>query len=556
MLVELVVENYAVVERLRVRFHHGFHALTGETGSGKSIVVDAVSLLLGGRASAEMVRTGATRARISGIFEFPDDPGLRQLMENSGIDTEEGEILIEREIQANGKSRAFAASRPVTIAFLREAAPYLADIHGQNDQQRLFNPDAQRELLDEFAQAQTLKTEVAGIWRQLRGCDTELKELSKREQEQLRLSDLWSFQRKEIESAALKPNEDATLEADRRVLQNVTRLSENAEAAYTALYDGPASAVAQLRTGVRRLQELVKIDESVKEILDTLNPAIIASEEASRALRDYVGKLEADPARLESVETRLAGLEKLKRKYGSSIEEILAFLADVQQKMSIVETATERREELAKRKAKLDTEYITAATKLTEKRRDAARKLDKKIEKELATLAMPGAKFKIQVTPTSPAEHGADAIGFVLSANAGEELRGLDKVASGGEVSRVALAIQTCLGTPSHGTPHLLIFDEVDAGIGGEAAESVGRRLKGLATSNQVICVTHQAQIAGFADHHYRVEKHEVKGRTVAAMEELTGEERTREVGRMLSGQRLTPEALKHAEQLIRTSSV
>ncbi len=556
MLVELVVENYAVVERLRVRFHHGFHALTGETGSGKSIVVDAVSLLLGGRASAEMVRTGATRARISGIFEFPDDPGLRQLMENSGIDTEEGEILIEREIQANGKSRAFAASRPVTIAFLREAAPYLADIHGQNDQQRLFNPDAQRELLDEFALAQTLKSEVAAIWRQLRGCDTELKELSKREQEQLRLSDLWSFQRKEIESAALKPNEDATLEADRRVLQNVTRLSENAEAAYTALYDGPASVVAQLRTGVRRLQELVKIDESVKEILDTLNPAIIASEEASRALRDYVGKLEADPARLESVETRLAGLEKLKRKYGSSIEEILAFLADVQQKMSIVETATERREELAKRKAKLDTEYSAAATKLTEKRRDAARKLDKKIEKELATLAMPGAKFKIQVMPTSPAEHGADAIGFVLSANAGEELRGLDKVASGGEVSRVALAIQTCLGTPSHGTPHLLIFDEVDAGIGGEAAESVGRRLKGLATSNQVICVTHQAQIAGFADHHYRVEKHEVKGRTVAAMEELTGEERTREVGRMLSGQRLTPEALKHAEQLIRTSSV
>lgn len=556
MLVELVVENYAVVERLRVRFHHGFHALTGETGSGKSIVVDAVSLLLGGRASAEMVRTGSTRARISGIFEFPDDPGLRQLMENSGIDTEEGEILIEREIQANGKSRAFAASRPVTIAFLREAAPYLADIHGQNDQQRLFNPDAQRELLDEFAQAQTLKNEVAAIWRQLRGCDTELKELSKREQEQLRLSDLWSFQRKEIESAALKPNEDVTLEADRRVLQNVTRLSENAEAAYTALYDGPASAVAQLRTGVRRLQELVKIDESVKEILDTLNPAIIASEEASRALRDYVGKLEADPARLESVETRLASLEKLKRKYGSSIEEILAFLADVQQKMSIVETATERREELAKRKAKLDTEYAAAATKLTEKRRDAARKLDKKIEKELATLAMPGAKFKIQVTPASNAEHGADAIGFVLSANAGEELRGLDKVASGGEVSRVALAIQTCLGTPSHGTPHLLIFDEVDAGIGGEAAESVGRRLKGLATSNQVICVTHQAQIAGFADHHYRVEKHEVKGRTVAAMEELTGEERTREVGRMLSGQRLTPEALKHAEQLIRTSSV
>ena len=555
MLVELVVENYAVVERLRVRFHQGFHALTGETGSGKSIVVDAVSLLLGGRASAEMVRTGASRARISGIFEFPDSPGLRKLMESSGVDAEEGEILIEREIQANGKSRAFAASRPVTIAFLREAAPYLADIHGQNDQQRLYDPENQRKLLDEFAQVLTSKSEVSAIWRQLRACDAELDELAKREQEQLRLSDLWTFQRKEIEAAALKPNEDVTLEADRRVLQNVTRLSENAEAAYTALYDGPASAAAQLRIGVKRLQELVKIDESVQEILDTLNPAIIASEEASRTLRDYVGKLEADPARLEAVETRLAMLEKLKRKYGTSIGEIQQFLADVQKKMAIVETATERREELARRKATLDVEFAIAAAKLSEKRREAARKLEKKIEKELATLAMPSAKFKIQVTQAPPAEHGADAIGFVLSANAGEELRGLEKVASGGEVSRVAQAIQTCLGTPSHGTPHLLIFDEVDAGIGGEAAESVGRRLKGLATSNQVICVTHQAQIAGFADHHYRVEKHEVKGRTVAAMEELTGQERTREIGRMLSGQRLTPEALKHAEQLIRSSA-
>ena len=457
MLVELVVENYAVAERIRLRLHKGFHTLTGETGSGKSIVVDAVGLLLGGRASAEMVRTGATRARISGIFEIPNHPGLRRLMEDSGIDAEEGELLIEREILANGKSRAFAGSRPVTAAFLRDAAPYLGDIHGQNDQQRLYDPDEQRELLDESAQNTTSKQEVSRVWRELRACDAEFQELAKREQEQLRLADLWSFQRKEIEAAGLKPQEDTALEADRRILQNVSKLSEHAEAAYTALYDAPTSAVTQLRIVVKRLQELVKIDESVKEILDVLNPSVIGAEEASRSLRDYVGKLEADPARLEEVETRLAGIEKLKRKYGASIEEILAFLGDIQQKMSVVETASEKREELAKQSAKLEVEYATAAAKLTERRREAARKLEKKIEKELASLAMPSSKFKIEVTEAPPAEHGANTVHFVLSANAGEELRGLEKVASGGEVSRIALAIQTCLGTASHGTPHLLI---------------------------------------------------------------------------------------------------
>ena len=556
MLVELVVENYAVVERLRVRLHKGFHALTGETGSGKSIVVDAVGLLLGGRASAEVVRGGSERARISGIFELPNDTGLRKLMEEAGIAAEEGELLVEREILLNGKSRAFAGSRPVTASFLRGLAPYVADIHGQHDQQRLYDPNEQRELLDEFAQATSAQSDVARVWKELRGCDSELEELTRREQEQLRLADLWSFQIKEIEAAALKPNEDTALEAERRVLQNVAKLSDSAEGAYTALYDAKDSALAQLSVAIKRLQELVRIDESMKEILDSVSPAAIAIEEAARALRDYSSGLESDPARLETVETRLAGIEKLKRKYGTSIDEILVFLAGVREKMSIVESASEKREELAKRKQQLLLDYNAVAAKLTEKRRDAAKRLEKRIEKELHALVMASARFHILVSVASPAEHGADMVSFLLSANAGEELKSLEKVASGGEVSRIALAIQTCLGTPSRGTPRLIIFDEVDAGIGGEAAESVGRRLKALAAANQVICVTHQAQVAGFADHHYRVEKQTLKGRTVAGMEELSPEERTREIGRMLSGQRLTPEALKHAEQLIRTSGL
>jgi DNA repair protein RecN (Recombination protein N) len=557
MLVELHIENFAVVERLRLRFHHGLNLLTGETGSGKSIIVDSLGLLFGGRASADFVRSGTDRARISGIFDLPESPAIRALLEEAGIALEENELLIEREILANGKSRAFAASRPVTAALLKQLSPWLGDIHGQNEQQQLYDATAQRGILDEFAAAQPAKDAVATIFRGWKDCDRELDEITQREQEQLRLADLWTFQRKEIEALGLKAGEDEHLENEKRVLQNVTRLNEHAEAAFNALYDAPESALAQARIAQRRVQELVRIDSQLAEVADLLKPALIALEEASHTLRDYLSHLEADPSRLETVETRLAAIDKLKRKYGGSIDEILNFLGAVQAKMRTVETASELRAAIEVRRKKIAGEYEAAAAKLTAVRKQAARQLEKRVEQELAALAMAGTTFRVSFSESQWTEEGRDAVVFLVSANKGEEPRELSKVASGGEVSRIALAIKTCVERERPGgTQHLLVFDEVDAGIGGEAAEAVGRRLKELSRGYQVLCVTHQAQIASFADFHYRVEKKESKGRTVATVVELDGSERTKEIGRMLSGQRLTPEALQHAEQLIRAGAL
>jgi DNA repair protein RecN (Recombination protein N) len=529
VLLELVVENYAVVERVRVRFHAGLNLLTGETGSGKSIVVDALGLILGGRASAGMVRSDTERARVAAIFEAPEDTALLHLLEQAGAPVEDGELLIEREILAGGKSRAFLGSRPVAMALLREIAPFLGDIHGQHEQQQLFSSQAQLRSLDDFAGLDAQRDELGGLFRRWRSIESELEELNRSEQEKLRMADLWSFQRNEIDAVALQPGEDAQLEQERLVLRNVAKLQENANAAYAALYEEQESVSAQLRTALKKVEELAKIDASLEHVAETLKNAAIGVDDASDAIRDYLDKLEADPKRLDEIESRLALLERLKRKYGASLDHILAFLEDVRAKLEAIETAGERRTKLEQDLTQSAAAYQERAAALTSARQAAADKLAKKVETELDALALENAVFRVDLRETNWSENGADRAEFSISANAGEEPSQSDNT-----VRRT------------------LVFDEIDTGIGGGVAEAVGRRLKKLSGSNQVLCVTHLAQVAGFADHHYSVEKREVKGRTVAEIEELTGDARTREIGRMLSGQKVTPEALKHAEQLIR----
>ncbi len=558
MLLELVVENYAVVERLRVPFHAGLNLLTGETGSGKSIVVDALGLLLGARASADMIRTGEARARVGGIFDVREQAALRRILEPAGLEIEEGELLVEREILANGKSRAFVGSRPVSAALLRDLAPCLAEIHGQHDQQLLFSADAQREMLDAFAAHRGLLDTIAGVFSQWRSAAAELQELERGEQEKLRLLDLWSFQRKEIEDAALQPDEDASLENERRILQNVQRLEEAAASAYAAVYDGDDAALSRVRSAAKRLDELCKIDPSLGTLREQLLAADLSLQEVAYGLRDYLGRLEANPGRLDEVENRLAAIDRLKRKYGSSIAGTLSFLEDTVRQIDALEHSGERMEELRRARQRLASEYETLAGELRDRRAAAARKLEKRVEAELAQLSMERTVFRVEVSTAAWSAHGADRVEFLVSPNLGEEPRPLDKVASGGEISRIALALKTCLAAPQRSATdavRTLVFDEVDAGVGGSAAEGVGRRLKKLAAANQVLCVTHLPQIAAFADHHYRVEKRESQGRTLAVLSELDAVGRTREIGRMLSGQKLTPEALKNAEQLIRLSA-
>jgi len=341
------------------------------------------------------------------------------------------------------------------------------------------------------------------------------------------------------------------------VLQNLGRILEGAGAAYSALYDSPECASALARQAGKRLEELTRVDPALGAIRESLKPAEIALAEASYALRDYLGKLEANPARLEEIEMRLAVIDKVKRKYGATIEEVTAYLDQVKGNIDAVEHAGERMEGLGAKQRKLGDEYDGQAVRLSTQRKQAAPELARRVGSELARLALERAVFEIAVGQAEASASGKDVVEFRVSPNLGEEPKPLEKIASGGEISRIALALKTCVTTPARKgeATRTLVFDEVDAGIGGSAAEGVGRRLKKLAANNQVLCVTHLAQIACFADHHYLVEKREQKGRTVVRVDELDPDGRTREIGRMLSGQNLTDEALKHAERLIEMSS-
>jgi len=435
----------------------------------------------------------------------------------------------------------------------------LGDIHGQHDQQLLFEAAAQLAMLDSFAQTRVQREKVRELCLEWKRVSAEIAELENADQEKLRMLDLWQFQRNEIEGAGLRSGEDGELEAERRVQQNAGRLLETAGAAFEALYESPESALSVVNSVARKLDDLARIDGQMGAMRQSLEPALIAIQDVSYSLRDYLGRVEANPVRLEEIETRLAALDKLKRKYGGSVDEILLFLEDATRRIGEVETAGERLESLRQEQKKLASQYEQAAADLTARRKAAALQLAARVEDELKPLAMERTVFRIPIEPATWSETGADRVQFLVSPNAGEEPRPLERVASGGELSRIALALKTCLvgsRRKNVSVVRTLVFDEIDSGIGGRAAEGVARRLKALAAENQVLCVTHLAQIACFADHHYRVGKFERAGRTVAEIEELDAPSSVEEIGRMLSGQKLTPEALRHAAELQRAARV
>ena len=497
----------------------GLNLLTGETGSGKSIVVDALGLLLGGRASAEMVRTGEA-ARARGRHLRRQGPaGVRRLLEPAGLEVEDGELLIEREILASGKSRAFVGSRPVAVSLLKELAPHLADIHGQHDQQLLFSAEAQRDMLDAFAGNRELLDRVGRRLRAVarrRGRAGGAGALANR-----RNCACWicgRFQRKEIESAGSSRTRRPRWRTSGASCKTCSGCRTAAAAAYEAVYESPESALSLARTAAKRVDELCRIDSSLEGLREHLKAADLSLQEVSYSLRDYLSGLEANPGRLEEMETRLAAIDKLKRKYGQSIAEVLAFLEEVRQQIAAVEHAGERMEQLR-----------AAQKKLAAGVRDARGRADASAARRPRASWRSASKRNWRNWPWSgrcsgsasrAAEWSAQRRGSRWSSSSrrtsGEEPRPLEKVASGGEISRIALALKTCLAAPKSRIMRTLVFDEVDAGVGGSAAEGVGRRLKKLAAANQVLCVTHLPQIASFADHHYRVEKQESNGRTVA----------------------------------------
>jgi DNA repair protein RecN (Recombination protein N) len=566
MLHELNIENYAVVEKLRVRFHEGLNLLTGETGSGKSIIVDALSLLLGARASAELIRASSPRARVSGVFEIGDTPVVRAFVESNGLELEQNELIVERELLENGKSRAYVNGRVVTTSLLRELASVLADIHGQHEQQNLFSARAQLEMLDVFAGTAEAADQVEQLYRRWRECERRAQQLQGDARERQRQLDLFRFQHQEIEQARLEPGEEERLEQERNVLGNLERVQQTGAAAYDQLYDGTPSVASLLASTRRALEELAQYNARFGPLAESLEGARASAEDTAFEIRDYLNGLEGDPQRLNEIEERLALIEKLKRKYGRTVDEILAYGRQCGARLEELESSDTTLAQIEKEQREIGEEFSRRAQELSGQRRSAAGRLEKHVEKELASLAMERARFQIAFEPVEPgpagwSAQGLDQIGFLVSANAGQPPRPLAQVASGGELSRITLALKASLAPPvSKGAarkpgakraPRTLVFDEIDTGVGGRVAESIGRRLKKLAAGHQVLCVTHLSQIAGFADSHYFVAKDERNGATFATIRELTDEERVQELARMLSGEQVTGAAVEHARQML-----
>ena len=572
MLTQLHLENYAVIDNLSVEFGHGLNLLTGETGAGKSILIDALALLVGQKASSDIIRSGAERAVVSAVFD-PDSGTVANILEANGLDqTEDGSLILRREIAAGGKGRVFVNNQPATVAVLRQLGPAIAIIHAQNESILSFDGPARLELLDAFTSNQLDPVnEAYAAWRQVR---TRIDELERGEQDRLRLVDLWTFQKREIDETRVQSGEDERLETEKRVLANAEKIYNSAMNAFDLLYEGSGSTASSLRAAYKQVEELARYEPKFQDALAALETARISVEDVGATLRDYAGGIQASPEHLAQVEDRLAALDRLKRKYGPSLDDVIQFGAEIARKLSEIENKDEILRQLRLELATAAEEYLRSARALSKVRSESARRLEKLVEAEINDLAMK-AVFRIEITHSleesnwSPS--GIDQVTYMISTNRGEPLRQLEHIASGGELSRVMLALKATVESGAEGkresrlsssrkkrekwgNQKTLVFDEIDTGIGGRAAEAVGKKLKSLARGHQVLCVTHLPQIATFGDHHYVIEKKEVGGRTRTSIREVTGEERTEEVARMLSGAKLTETSRKHAEQMIRTN--
>ena len=561
MLLELRAENYAVIDRAAAEFGPGLNLLTGETGAGKSILIDALALLLGGKGSAEYVRHGAERAVVSCVFEAT--PGAIAVLEANGIDADEESegIVLRREVLANGKGRVFINSQPATVTVLRALAPELALVHAQGETLGAFDQAQQRLLLDRFGGM--VLDEVTAAYRTWRATQTRLEELQADERDRLRMADLWRFQSEEIAQAAIASSEeDVQLEAEKRILANAERLFTAAMSAHDVLYEAEQSAESALGQALKLVEELARYEGRFTEALEQLRGAKAAVEDVDAAVREFADGVQAGPERLAEIEDRLAVLGALKRKYGKTLAEVVAFGEESARQLAEVENRDAVLAELRGQEARQADAYEAAAGALTQARQEAAGRLGKAAERQINELAMK-VRFAIEVVARREragwTAHGWDEVAYSIATNAGEPLKPLDEIASGGEMSRVMLALKVTVEEAVNGRggrkraalPRTLVFDEIDIGIGGRAAEAVGQKLKALSRTQQVVCITHLPQIAAFADQHFLIEKSEAKGRTQTEIRQMGAPERVREIARMLSGASVTETSLRHAENLL-----
>ena len=561
LLIELMVHNFALIEELRLELGPGLNVLTGETGAGKSIIIDAVNLVLGGRASIDFIREPADKARIEGIFEIPRVEVLLELLGEFGVEVEEdGVLIMNREVSRNGRNLCRINGRTATLANYRRVGQFLVDLHGQHEHQSLLNPDQHLELLDSYGGGEipVLRGKIANCFRELQAVIRELDRWQKDEQELARRQDLLTYQVNEIESAHLAVGEEKDLSQEKIILQNAERLAGGAASAYQLIYDGSrqqSSAHELLGKAVAELRTINALDPKLKMATESLEGVSYQTEDIARELRQYLETIVPDPTRLEEIEERLNLIRQLKRKYGSSVEEILNYSRDTATELDKLGQSEAVLSELQDRQIHLQQTYAELATMLSRQRQQAAVVLEEGINHELTFLGMPHARFTVNfLLREQPGAIGQDEVEFLLSPNPGEPLKPLARIASGGEMSRIMLALKTLLARVDQ-VP-TLIFDEIDTGIGGRALESVAARLSAVAGSHQVICVTHAAQIAGWADSHFFIEKQVEEGRTQTRIALLSLDERIIEMSRMLGGDTESQVSRQHAVEILGRAKV
>jgi DNA repair protein RecN (Recombination protein N) len=563
MLQELHINNFSIIDDASVEFGKGFNVITGETGSGKSIIINALSLSLGERATSEHVRSGEKEALVESFFEISPKKLSKPVLEaikELGVNINEG-LILKRIISSQGKNRAYINSSMANVQTLSEISGNIIDIHGQYEHQSLLSPENQLDLLDLFGGLTKDRDQVGKLFESLSSLRSRIKSIEQKDKERAQRLDILNYQINEIESAGLRQDEEEELIEEEKVLGSAGHLAELANQSYELLYTSDSASLSAISAIIENLQKISEIDSRAKEALKSAKDALPLLEETSYFLRDYKDSIDCDPSRLALIQERLELIKSLKRKYGASIKEILDYrekslleLEDLQHSEETLDTLKSELNDLGK-------SFTDKAKTLSKKRNAAAKKVESAVVKQLAELSMPDTQFAISITQHNgdntidgfqASQTGIDYVEYFISPNIGEELKPLAKIVSGGELSRIMLALKSIMAKGDK-IP-ILVFDEIDAGIGGKTAETVGKKLKALSKNHQIICITHLAQIASYADRHMRIEKKVVDKRTVVSIVPLDKNERTSEIARMLSGD-ISDLSLKHARELLKKAS-
>ena len=553
MLQELRIRNFAIIDELNLSFSKGFNILTGETGTGKSIILNAVQLLLGDKATDELVRGSEEEASVEALFDISENrevmEGVKEKGERFQAIGEEESLLIRRVISRSGRGRVFINGNLATLGMLSEIGEELLSIYGQHEHQSLQRVETHIDILDEFGGLLGLREEFQKHFQKFISLSEEVKKIREEKERRNKERELMTFQLREIEASGIQVKEEESLKEERSVLTHAKKLMEFAYASEEMLYGEEGSAIERIQTILRQGQEVAAIDPSLSHLMKSLEVTLIQLEEIALALRDYSKRIEINPMRLEEIEDRLEEIDRLKRKYGPTVEAVLLFKKRVDEALKSFTTDEERLSQLESSLEPIQQEMADLAKKLSIERRRVAGELIKSVERELGSLGMKRTVFEVHLEDLPLSLKGVDRVEFLISPNIGEEVKPLAKIASGGELSRIMLAMKRILARV--GGRQVLIFDEVDSGIGGAIAEVVGKKLKELSRHHQVICVTHLPQIACFADQHHSVRKEVRAGRTITRVDRLEKESIIDEIARMLGGMKVTEKTRAHAREMV-----